>query len=260
MSSFSELLKEYRQQRGLSQGQLARAARLSRVYIYHLETGQRVHPSVHTVRALVRALELHGEERRRLYQAFTALTGTLLDEDQNDITLLNLNELASLLVTNTMYPAHGLDRLWYITAWNEAARQLFELTDQQLSSHTAHLLIFLFDPTIRTRFRAWEPVARRLVSDFKYNTQRVTYLPRYRELWRELRQLPDFRRIANSSEPTSAPAPSFAFQLRHSRLGWLTLRTAVTTFSGTPDYAIVSYVPGDQPTLRLYQQHGWQRP
>jgi transcriptional regulator with XRE-family HTH domain len=260
MPTFSELLTDYRRKRELSQGQLARAARLSRVYVYHLETGQRVHPSAHTVRALARALELHGDERRRLYGAFTALTGTLIDEDEDETSLLNLHELAGLLVTNTMYPAHGLDRLWYIISWNEPALQLFELTARQLCDQTAHLLIFLFDPAMRPRFRAWEPVARRLVSDFKYNTQRISYLPKYRELWRELRQLPDFRRIADSSEPLSNPSPSFAFQLRHSRLGWLTLRTAVTTFSGATDYGMVSYVPGDQPTLRLYQQHGWQRP
>jgi DNA-binding XRE family transcriptional regulator len=45
---FAALVAHYRQARGLSQGQLARAARLSRTYIYHLETGQRQAPSVST--------------------------------------------------------------------------------------------------------------------------------------------------------------------------------------------------------------------
>lgn len=259
MPSFNQLLREYRQRRGLSQGQLAQAARLSRVYVYHLENGQRAHPSAHVTRALARALELHGDERRRFYQSFTALTGADIEDDSEEASLLNLNELASLLVTNTMYPAQGLDRLWYIIAWSEQALQLFEVTEQQLTGRPAHLLFFVFDPVIRKRFRVWEPMVRRLVGDFKYYTQRISYLPKYRELWRELRQLPDFRRIADTSDPVSSPAPSFVFQVRHSTLGWLTLRTAVTTFSGTADYAMVSYVPGDQFTLHLFQEHGWQR-
>ncbi|HUY77807.1 MAG TPA: helix-turn-helix domain-containing protein, partial [Ktedonobacterales bacterium] len=50
---FGELVAAFRQRRGLSQGQLARAARLSRTYIYHLETGQRYSPSARVARALV---------------------------------------------------------------------------------------------------------------------------------------------------------------------------------------------------------------
>ena len=59
-SDFAQLIAHYRQQRGMSQGQLAQATRLSRTYVYHLETGQRVHPSTHVVQNIARALELPG--------------------------------------------------------------------------------------------------------------------------------------------------------------------------------------------------------
>jgi len=52
---FGALIAQLRQARGLSQGQLARAARLSRTYVYHIETGQRARPSAKVARALARA-------------------------------------------------------------------------------------------------------------------------------------------------------------------------------------------------------------
>lgn len=257
---FGALVAEYRRARGLSQGQLARAARLSRTYIYHLESGQRHHPSARVARILLRALELHGDERQRLTQAFTRLTGEYLDDEGEALDLLDQQELAAILVRNSAFPAHSLDRLWQVCAWNASAVELFEVEPSSLVGYHQNLLSVVFDPSYRARFRPWEELARRLIADFKYNTRSVTYLPEYRSLWRALRALPDFRRIADSSDPGSGPAPSFAFQMRHPRLGPLTLRTAVTVFSGASDYSIVTYVPGDQQTLAVFAAHGWQAP
>src|SRR2546421_12856128 len=57
-TTFAHLLEEYRQRAGLSLCQLAQAARLSRTYVYHLERGQRAHPSPTAARAPARAAEL----------------------------------------------------------------------------------------------------------------------------------------------------------------------------------------------------------
>jgi transcriptional regulator with XRE-family HTH domain len=257
--NFGQLVSTYRRARGLSQGQLARAARLSRTYIYHLESGQRTAPSTRVARVLLRALELRGDERHRLMQAFTTLTGEYLEDETEGLDLLDQEELAALLVHNTAFPAHSLDRLWGVRAWNEPAVQLFELAPGDLASHHQNLLAVVFDPAYRVRFRPWEELARRLVADFKYNTRSLTYLPEYRTLWRSLRAMPDFKRIADTSDPGIGPAPSFVFQMRHSQLGPLTLRTTVTVFSGASDYSIVTYVPGDQQTLATFTTHGWQR-
>ena len=45
VSNFAQLITQFRQQHGMSQGQLAQATRLSRTYIYHLENGMRANPS-----------------------------------------------------------------------------------------------------------------------------------------------------------------------------------------------------------------------
>ncbi|HEX6819000.1 MAG TPA: helix-turn-helix domain-containing protein [Ktedonobacterales bacterium] len=255
---FAALVAHFRRARGLSQGQLARAARLSRTYIYHLETGQRQAPSVRVARAISRALELHGADRARLARAYLRLTGKQMEDEAEGLDLLDQRELAAVLVRNSAFPAHSLDRFWHVSAWNRPAVELFEIDADALAAHSQNLLAVVFDPAYRTRFRPWEALARRLLAEFKYNTRSLTYLPEYRTLWRSLRQMPDFSRIADSSDPGASAVPSFVFQMRHSKLGPLMLRTTVTVFSGASDYSIVTYVPGDQQTLATFQANGWQ--
>jgi transcriptional regulator with XRE-family HTH domain len=256
--TFGQLVASHRQRRGLTQGQLARAARLSRTYVYHLETGQRSAPSARVARALARALELHGEDRRYFTQAFMELTGTPMEDAGESLDLLDQRELAALLVRSSAFPAHSLDRLWHIRAWNPAAKQLFELDEHRLAQLDQHLLAVVFDPAYRAHFRPWEDLARRLLADFKYNTRSLTYLPEYRDLWRALSSRPDFRRLAAATDARGEPPASFVFHIRHSQMGTLTLRTAVTVFSGASDYSIVTYVPGDQQTLAIYEANGWR--
>ena len=129
-SEFAQLITELRQQRGMSQGQLAQATRLSRTYIYHLETGMRHNPSQHVMQNIARALGLQSDELHRLVEAYNRLTGQYFDIEQTESGLLDFGELAQLLVRNTSYPAHSLDRLWYLHSWNEAAVTLFEMQQE----------------------------------------------------------------------------------------------------------------------------------
>ena len=191
---FAQLVARFRQQRGLSQGQLAQATRLSRTYIYHLEAGMRRNPSTHVVHNIARALELPDQERRVLYTAFCLLTGQQIDDEPVDHALLDFGRLAELLVLNTSYPAHSLDRLWFLHSWNEAATILFETQAEALLGERTHLLELVFG-THRRQFPGWESLARRLVSDFQYNTRTLTHLPGYKELLKRLRDLPDRKSV-----------------------------------------------------------------
>jgi transcriptional regulator with XRE-family HTH domain len=257
VSEFAQLVAHFRQQQGMSQGQLAQATRLSRTYVYHIETGQRENPSPHVVQSIARALELRSDNRQQLYAAYTELTGNMIDTEQFESTLLDLGELARLLVLNTSYPAHSLDRLWYLHSWNNAAITLFDVQERVDNNERAHLLGLVFDPQMRRRFHGWENLARRLVSDFLYDTRTITHLPEYKALLKQLRELPEFKRIASSAYPQSKLAPSFVFQIQHGEMGRLTLRTAITIFTGIYSYSMVSYVPGDQQTLNTYRRQGW---
>lgn len=224
----------------------------------------RSNPSSHVVHSIVQALELKSAERRQLYTAFTHLTGQPIDDDTLDTSaLLDLGQLAQLLVLSTSYPAHSLDRLWYLHSWNQAAIRLFEVEEvaalATAGNARAHLLELVFGTQRRHRFYGWESLARRLVSDFQYNTRTLTHLSEYKELWKRLRGLPEFRRIAAASSPEGKPTPSFVFHVHHSQLGHLALRTATTVFTGINSYSMVSYVPGDQRTLDVYRQYHWQQ-
>jgi len=257
-SDFAQLVTRLRQRRGMSQGQLAQATRLSRTYIYHLEAGMRSNPSPHVAESIARALELSNEDRRMLYAAYSDLTGQQIDDSLPESVLLDFGELAQLLVHNTSYPAHSLDRLWFLHSWNDAATMLFEVQDEVARDKKRHLLELVFEPHLRRHFHGWENLARRLVSDFQYNTRTLTHLPEYKELWKHLRTLPEFRRIASATYPEGRPAPSFVFHIQHSMLGRLALRTATTVFTGINTYSMVSYVPGDQQTLEIYRRYQWQ--
>lgn len=256
-TDFAQLVAGFRQQKGLSQGQLAQATRLSRTYIYHLETGMRRNPSAYVVHNIARALELTDQERRLLYTAFCQLTGQQIDDEPVDHQLLDFGRLAELLVLNTSYPAHSLDRLWFLHSWNEAAITLFEVHNEVALGGRTHLLEIIFG-THRRQFPGWESLARRLVSDFQYNTRTLTHLPEYKDLLKRLRELSEFRRLAAAAYPEEKPAPSFVFHVQHSQLGRLALRTATTIFTGIASYSMVSYVPGDQTTLEIYRRYHWQ--
>src|SRR6266702_4672747 len=221
LSAFAQLITEYRQQNGMSQGQLAQATRLSRTYIYHLEAGMRCNPSPHVAQSIALALGLQGKERRQLYNAFTSLTGQQIDDEQPVSELLDFGKLAELLVHNTSYPAHSLDRLWFLHSWNKAAIQLFEVQEEIERNEEQHLLVLIFESQRRWHFHGWENLARRLVSDFQYNTRTLTHLSEYKELWKYLRTLPEFRRIAAATYAEARPEPSFVFQVQHSELGRL---------------------------------------
>lgn len=138
---------------------------------------------------------------------------------------------------------------------------LFEVrqeTEEALAGEKLHLLELVFDAGRRRLFHGWENLARRLVSDFQYNTRTITHLPEYKALWKRLRALPEFRRIASATYPEGRPDPSFVFQIQHTELGRVTLRTATTVFTGINSYSMVSYVPGDQQTLGIYRKYNWQ--
>src|SRR5256714_12526324 len=183
LSPFAQLVTQFRQQRHMSQGQLAQATRLSRTYIYHIENGMRSNPSSHVAESIVRALQLQEDERRQLFAAYTKLTGHFLDTEQVESTLLDFGELARLLVHNTSNPAHSLDRLWFLHSWNEAAITLFELEGELTEeSEKPHLLALVFDAPRRGHYRGWENLAHRLVSDFQYNTPTTSHLPDYQKL------------------------------------------------------------------------------
>lgn len=249
----AHLIAHFRQQRGLSQEQLARASRLSRTYIYHLEQAQRTHPSGEVVQRIARALELPVAEQQQLFQAYTKLTGQIIQEDRAEQTVPDLRELIDEFACNTVYPMHTLDRWWFVPTWNEAALSLFEMPREMITEKPLHLLEWLFTSHIQQSIVSWEQVAARLVDDFCYHTRSLAHLPAYKKLWKQFRALPRFSRIASVNAAGGKPAPSLQVQVYHSRLGILTLKTVTMQVKGSYNDWMVCYLPGDQRTLQHYR-------
>lgn len=242
------LIASFRQQRCLSQEQLARASGLSRTYIYHLERAQRTHPSPQVVQKIARALELPALERQQLYHAYGELTGQSIEENHVEQRIPDLRELIGEFVSGTSYPTHTLDRFWFMPTWNQAALALFEMPAPVSAVASPHLLEWLFTPHVRQRTVSWEQVACRLVNDFRYHTRTLAYLPRYKTLWKHFQTFPDFSRIARISSAGEQPAPSLQVQLYHRRFGLLTFRTVTIQVKGSHHDWLISYLPDDQQT------------
>ena len=89
-SSFGELLKRYRLERGLNQAGLAARAGLDRSYVNRIEAGERGAPTEAGTDALVRALELSDPEADRLFAAAGLLPRSLRTLGAADPTILLL--------------------------------------------------------------------------------------------------------------------------------------------------------------------------
>lgn len=201
----AHLIAHFRQQCGLSQEQLARASRLSRTYIYHLEQGQRTHPSDQVIQRIAHALELSAAECQLLFQAYMKLTGQVIDENPVEQAVPDLREIINAFACSTTYPAHTLDRWWFVPTWNEAALTLFEMEKEATAEKPLHLLEWLFAPHMRQRLASWEQVATRLVNDFGYHTQTLAHLPAYKQLGSAISML---IRGINGCPPWRSPSPT----------------------------------------------------
>jgi len=87
--NFGELIRRYREQRGLSLRELGKLAVVDHAYIHRLESGDKTSPSDDTLRALVRGLKLGGKSRQILEyvldrEAPTALVDAVLENDNYD--------------------------------------------------------------------------------------------------------------------------------------------------------------------------------
>ena len=100
MSAFGKLLRQYRQERGLTLRELGERAKMSPVYIIDIEKGRRPAPSKELMRRLVRALGLTEQEAiDGFYDAAARTrTGDWVPEDVRDV-LRRLDNMPALMRT-----------------------------------------------------------------------------------------------------------------------------------------------------------------
>jgi len=69
------------------------------------------------------------------------------------------------------------------------------------------------------------------VSDFSIIREPLANMPAYKELWRHLRELPDFKRTLQQSASRVKPAPSFFCLVDANTAGWDVLDAGVQLLS-----------------------------
>lgn len=206
--SFAARLARHRQDSGLSQALLARRAGCTRQYIAQLERGERARPSAEVAHALARALELAGIER----EVFLLSAG-LARPDTPPAPTPPMSRVAVRMLERLPLPALLHGGCWRVGYVNPPLTGTFSALGIEVGAG-ASLLALAFAPRLRPHFPDWEPWVRRLVAQFKRDSAPLCGTPAHHALLQELRPLPDFRHIWQSTDPADERLPLLPLDYR----------------------------------------------
>jgi transcriptional regulator with XRE-family HTH domain len=144
---------------GLRREEVAVLAGVSASWYQWLEQGRDISVSPQVLDAVARTLRLDEAERRHLYVLAglnpPVVTGP--SDQPVDETLLRLVEGLMPM------PAMIQDRYWNMSAYNEAARLIFDITGPEHNG----LACFFTNTAFRSSFVGWADTASRLVAQFR---------------------------------------------------------------------------------------------
>jgi transcriptional regulator with XRE-family HTH domain len=250
-----QLLRSWRQQRRLSQLDLACEAQISTRHLNFVETG-RARPSRQLILHLGELLELPLRERNRLLLAAgfaPAFPERALDEPALDVAMTALRQI---LTGHEPSPALVIDRHWNLLLANRAAERLLASVDPALLCAPVNVLRLTLDP------RGLAPLIVNLGEWRHHLLRRLRRLvahdndPAMCELLTELSAWPPLPGEQTPVEFEShAPDVAVLFRFR-SPLGELRLIGTLTTF-GSPldvslsELALEAFYPADAQTAEL---------
>lgn len=170
-STLGGLIKDYRQQKGISQQNIAFAlgwketSRLSRI-----EQGVTENPSRELIDKIVEALHLNDEEKNSLL-----LVGNFLPTEKE---IEKVKGIVQPILNGWTYPATLLDFSWRVIDQNEANRKAFGLPKEFdlmiMREHLRILDIFFNEDFLKTQkfenedFEKWKGFISQVILNFKY--------------------------------------------------------------------------------------------
>lgn len=194
-SSFGPLLKRWRQQRGLSQLDLALASSGSQRHISFLESG-RAKPSRDMVLRLATILDVPLRDQNVLLTAarFAPIYSETSLEDP--VVAPIRQALAFMQQRQEPYPALVVDRYWNLLQYNQGAARLFQLllADPQVLGidQQVNMLRLMFHPQgLRPAVTNWLVVARHLLQRLQQEAIAAGDSEPSRALLQELMTYPD---------------------------------------------------------------------
>ncbi len=128
VTTFGRYLKQWRQQRGLSQLELAVRANVSQRHISFIETG-RSRPRKDVVRKVAEALEVPLRDRNILLEAAGLAPSYPEVPLSGGAAAPFRSAVRMMLESHEPYPAYVIDRWWDLIEANTAGRRLFPQAD-----------------------------------------------------------------------------------------------------------------------------------
>jgi transcriptional regulator with XRE-family HTH domain len=265
-SAVGQLLRDWREARGISQFDLALHAGFSARHVSFIETG-RSQPSRQALLVLAEALAIPLRDRNRLLEtggyAHVYRHTPLAAEEMAHIR----GVLQLILDRHAPYGAVVLDRYSTCLMGNSAsARLLASVVDPSILTEPANLLRLVFHPLgVRRHIVNWDEVARHLLERAEGELGEAKDDQHAAALLGELRE------YVGPSLPTHAPAPLRAADLLlpiHIRKDELDLRMFSTIMTlGTPtevtlqELRIETFFPADQSSESVWRQLAseWER-
>lgn len=160
---FGELLRNWRQTRGLSQLALATDLAISSRHLSFIETG-RAKPSRDMVLLLSEGLNVPLRDRNDLLLAAGfAPAFQELPLGSSELKVVQM-AITAMLEKQEPYPAVVLNRRWDVLASNRAAKRFFRFITDRAPAGTPNILVSMFDPNLARRYvEDWEQVATALI-------------------------------------------------------------------------------------------------
>ncbi|ACA16820.1 helix-turn-helix domain protein [Methylobacterium sp. 4-46] len=168
---------------GLRREELAARAGISATWCAWIEQGREVQVSAQALGRLASALGLTRAERAYLFDLAGRKDPRAAPPDPGADAPASLRAAVAAFAS----PAYGLDRLWTLCCWNEAARRLFGGWLETAAG--PNLLRFvLLDPAARRLIPDWDERVRRVIAEFRADFGHGRADPRARALVAALRR------------------------------------------------------------------------
>jgi transcriptional regulator with XRE-family HTH domain len=237
--SFSILLKQWRNQRSLSQLDLAVTSQVSQRHISFLESG-RAKPSRDMVLQLATALEIPLRQQNLMLSA----AGFAPIHAETDLSAPEMNSvrkaLEFMLRQQEPYPAIVVDRYWNLLLSNSAATRLLStfIDPTELQNHfyrdgTVNLMQVMFDPRgLRPFVVNWEELAEHLLKRLHREVLAEGENQQSNTLLNQLMSYPGVSEIWHISNRSTQNALLLITHFQHDHLEWKFFSTIATL--GTP--------------------------
>ena len=182
--------------KGLRREEVAELAQIGAVWYTWLEQGRPINIAEDTLRRVVTALQLRGEEIAYVFN----LAGKLVPAEHADQLVFGVSSEVQATLDAFTGPASVMNLRYDVIAWNPIAARVFGYDESATDWRKNNRAWTKFhDPAARETFRNWQSSAENLVGMLRSMATPHAGDPRFEELFTELRRSPEFIELWNAN-------------------------------------------------------------